>query len=164
MRWFQFSRVGSQISIPIPGEVEGAPAGPGFPGPTSSLTMQTSFAAIGVVEVGVPRVSGSFCLNALTSNTVVSESGRNSLFIESSQLSSLRSSLENAAGEQTVSASARPAAHARQAFCSERFLAILISLVGIPAGGQAAPGSFFLRGERPTYARMPRPFITKAHY
>src|SRR5213075_1090476 len=85
MRWFQLSRDGSQSSMPIPGEVDGAPTGPGLPGPTSSLTMQTSLAAIGVVEVGAPRVSGSFFLNALTSNTVVSESGWNSVF-KSSQL------------------------------------------------------------------------------
>jgi hypothetical protein len=37
--------------------------------------MQTSFAAVGVVGVGVPSVSGSFFLNALTSSTVVSKSG-----------------------------------------------------------------------------------------
>src|SRR5437763_1947893 len=32
MRRFQFAGVGSQISMPIPGDVDGAPAGPGFPG------------------------------------------------------------------------------------------------------------------------------------
>src|SRR3954447_7987400 len=42
MRLFQFIALGSQISMPIPGEVDGAPTGPGVPGPTLSLTTQTS--------------------------------------------------------------------------------------------------------------------------
>src|SRR6185503_15654136 len=46
-RPFQFSTDGSQTSIPMPADVEGAPAGPGFPGPTRSLTTHTSFAATG---------------------------------------------------------------------------------------------------------------------
>src|SRR6185295_7749492 len=65
MRLFQLAGAGSHTSMPIPGEVEGAPAGPGLPGPTSSLTMQTSAAAIGVVGPGVPSVSASLleCLD-----------------------------------------------------------------------------------------------------
>src|SRR6478672_10245935 len=136
MRWFQFSRAGSQISMPIPGEVDGAPAGPGFPGPTSSLTMQTSLAAMGGGGVaGVPEsASASPFLNALTSNTVVSESGWNSVF-KSSQLGNLLSSFANAACEQSASDSARPIAHAKEPLftCGERCLTILISLVVIPA-------------------------------
>src|SRR3982751_4653361 len=126
MRLFQLPGVGSQISMPIPGEVEGAPTGPEFPGPTSSLTMQTSFAAIGVLAFGVPIVSGSFFLNALTSNTVVSESGWNSVFIESSQLSNLFSFFANAACEHIASESARPIAYAKEALftCGERCLTI----------------------------------------
>src|SRR5438094_7482198 len=108
MRRFQFSRVGSQISMPIPGDVDGAPAGPGFPGPTSSLTAQTSLAAIGVEGLGVVSVSASPFLNALTSNTVVRESGRKSAFIVSSQFSKLPSFFANAACDDTKSANARP--------------------------------------------------------
>ena len=37
-RPFQVSGGGSQISMPMPGDVEGASAGPGLPGPTMSLT------------------------------------------------------------------------------------------------------------------------------
>src|SRR3982751_2546334 len=37
-RLFQFAAEGSQISMPIPAEVDGAAAGPGLPGPTSTFT------------------------------------------------------------------------------------------------------------------------------
>src|SRR3954468_5525824 len=134
MRWFQFAGVGSQISMPIPGEVEGAPAGPECPGPTRSLTMQTSLAATGGAGVaGVPEsASASPFLYALTSNTVVSESGWNSVF-KSSQLGNLLSFFANAACEHTASDSARPIAHAKEPLftCGERCLTIFISLVDI---------------------------------
>ena len=91
IRLFQLARAGSQTSMPMPAEVEGKPAGPGLPGPTSSLTTQTSLSATGGAGVaGVPdRASASPLLNALTSSTVVRESGLNSSFIVSSQASSL---------------------------------------------------------------------------
>ena len=86
MRLFQLPGAGSQTSMPIPGEVDGAPAGPGLPGPTSSLTMQTSLVAVGVVDVAAPLASnGSPFLNALTSNTLVLASGANPVFIVSLQ-------------------------------------------------------------------------------
>src|SRR3954470_13209959 len=47
-RLFQLALAGNQISMPMPAEVDGAPAGPGLPGPTLSLTMQMSLAAMGV--------------------------------------------------------------------------------------------------------------------
>src|ERR1700682_3832338 len=44
-RPFHVAVEGSQISMPIPAEVDGASAGPGLPGPTFSLTRHTSFEA-----------------------------------------------------------------------------------------------------------------------
>jgi hypothetical protein len=54
MRRFHLLSPGSQISMPMPCEVEGASAGPGLPGPTSSLTTHTSLVAIryAVMEFG----------------------------------------------------------------------------------------------------------------
>ena len=73
--------------MPMPGEVEGASAGPGLPGPTSSFTTHTSVVAVGVVGVGVPdSSSASPVLKDLTSSTVVLASGLKPLLIESSQL------------------------------------------------------------------------------
>ena len=46
---------GSQTSMPMPAEVEGSPAGPGLPGPTSSLTTQTSLSATGGAGVAGVR-------------------------------------------------------------------------------------------------------------
>src|ERR1039458_7829661 len=88
MRWFQFAVVGSQTSIPMPAEVDGAPAGPGLPGPTWSFTKQRSFPAVGVVDVGVPvsRRESPF-LNCFTNSTVVLASGGKAVFMESSQVS-----------------------------------------------------------------------------
>src|SRR2546423_27729 len=51
MRWFQFAGDGSQTSMPIPGDVEARPAGPGLPGPTSSFTTHTSLSAAGGARV-----------------------------------------------------------------------------------------------------------------
>src|ERR1041384_5755802 len=45
MRLFQLAGDGSHTSMPMPADVDGSPAGPGLPGPTSSLTTQTSLAA-----------------------------------------------------------------------------------------------------------------------
>ena len=42
MRSFQLAVVGSQISMPMPAEVDGAPAVPGLPGPTRSFTSHRS--------------------------------------------------------------------------------------------------------------------------
>ena len=85
---FQAAFAGSQTSMPMPGEVEGASAGPGLPGPTLSLTMQTSLAASGVAPVAVPpRMSASPFLKALTATTVVSASGLKFALSVSSQAS-----------------------------------------------------------------------------
>src|SRR6476619_4107279 len=84
---FQLAAVGSQISMPIPGEVEGALAAPVLPGPTLSLTKQRSFAATGGVPVVPGKAIGSPALNDLTSSTVVFASGLNAVFIVSSQVS-----------------------------------------------------------------------------
>src|SRR5262245_22592032 len=83
---FQFAGAGSQISIPMPAEVDGAPAGPGLPGPTISFTRQTSLAAVGGGGVaGAPdSASKSPFLKALTSVTVVLASGLKAVFIVSS--------------------------------------------------------------------------------
>ena len=71
-RLFQFAGLGSHTSIPIPAEVDGASAGPGFPGPTFSFTKHMSLAAFGVCAVAEPeRTKGSPFANALTSYTVV---------------------------------------------------------------------------------------------
>ena len=87
-REFQAAFAGSQTSMPMPGEVEGASAGPGLPGPTLSLTMQTSLAASGVAPVAVPpRMSASPFLKALTATTVVSASGLKFALSVSSQAS-----------------------------------------------------------------------------
>lgn len=64
MRSFQLSGLGSHTSMPMPGDVEGASAGPGLPGPTLSLTTHTSDAAVRVLAVGAPDSSkGSPALN-----------------------------------------------------------------------------------------------------
>ena len=72
--------------MPIPADVDGAEAGPGFPGPTLSFTRQRSFGAmLGGGLAGVPdKAKGSPFLKALTSNTVVSASGLNAAFMLSS--------------------------------------------------------------------------------
>src|SRR5262245_56165553 len=57
MRRFQFAGDGNQTSIPMPGDVDGNPAGPGLPGPTSSFTTHTSLAAVD--GAGVAGVFGS---------------------------------------------------------------------------------------------------------
>src|SRR5512141_3113739 len=49
-RRFHFDVDGSQTLRPMPADVDGAPAGPGLPGPTLSLTTQRSAAAAGVVD------------------------------------------------------------------------------------------------------------------
>ena len=71
MRSFQFFLVGNHSSMPMPGEVEGAPAVPGLPGPTSSLTRQTSLMATGGGGVaGVPdSARASPCLNSFVNST-----------------------------------------------------------------------------------------------
>src|SRR5215831_4144008 len=78
--------VGSHTSIPMPGEVEGAPDPSWNPGPTTILTKHKSAAAVGGVGVaGVPdNARESPCLNAWTSTTLVLESGLKAVFIESS--------------------------------------------------------------------------------
>ncbi len=87
MRSFQLAAVGSHTSMPMPAEVDGAPAGPGFPGPTRILTRQTSEGAVGGAGVaGVfANAMASPALNDLTSNTVVSTSGLKAVLIPSSQ-------------------------------------------------------------------------------
>src|SRR4051812_23312232 len=71
-RLFQFACAGSQTSMPMPGDVDGASAGPGLPGPTMSLTTHMSAAAVGVFAVGVPeRMSGSPRLKGFTKVTNV---------------------------------------------------------------------------------------------
>src|SRR5216684_1549806 len=87
-RLFQLAGLGSHTSIPMPGEVDGAPAGPGFPGPTFSSTMHRSLAAVTPDAVPLTLISSLF-LNAFTSVTVVFASGLNAVFIESSQVSGL---------------------------------------------------------------------------
>ena len=89
MRWFQLAFDGSQASMPMPADVDGAPAGPALPGPTINLTRQTSFTATGGVGVaGVPdSASESPFLNDFTSVTVVFASGLNAVFSVSSQTS-----------------------------------------------------------------------------
>src|SRR5215217_8957024 len=47
MRLFQFAGDGSHISTCIPEDVDGAPAGPGLPGPIVSFTRHMSFTATG---------------------------------------------------------------------------------------------------------------------
>ena len=91
MRLFQLARAGSQTSMPMPADVEGNPSGPGWPGPTSSLTTHTSLSATGGGGVaGVPeRARGSPFLKALTSSTLVCRSGLKRSFIVSSHASSL---------------------------------------------------------------------------
>src|SRR5262245_49704754 len=76
-RRFQFAAVGNQTSMPMPAEVDGASAGPGFPGPTLSLTRHTSLAAsAGGGDAGVSgSASGSPLANALTNVTFVSALG-----------------------------------------------------------------------------------------
>src|SRR5215470_16323901 len=92
IRLFQLAAVGSQISNPMPAEVDGAPAGPDCPGPTFSLTRHRSAAAVGGVgPVVAPSAIGSPCLNACTSSTVVLSSGLNAVFMESSQRSTAAS-------------------------------------------------------------------------
>src|SRR5471032_1933191 len=72
--------------MPIPGEVEGAPAGPGLPGPTFSFTRHSSLGASTLDGVPVRFISWPF-LKAWTSVTVVFASGLNAAFMESSQVS-----------------------------------------------------------------------------
>src|SRR6478672_6437420 len=67
--WFQFAGAGSQISMPMPGDVDGALAAPGLPGPTLSLTKQRSFAATGGVPVVPDNAMGSPALNDFTGST-----------------------------------------------------------------------------------------------
>jgi hypothetical protein len=88
---------GSQTSMPMPGEVEGAPAGPGLPGPTLSLTMHRSLAAS--VPVALPsRLRSSPFLNCFTSRTVVFASGLNAVLRLSSQVSASGAAGGGAAG------------------------------------------------------------------
>src|SRR5262245_53738385 len=84
----------------MPVEVDGAPAGPGLPGPTSSFTRHTSLAAVGGVGlVGVPdSASGSPFLKALTSVTVVLASGLKAVFIVSSHTKAVGAGVGVAAG------------------------------------------------------------------
>ena len=85
---FQFVGVGSQTSIPMPGDVDGAAGSPGLPGPTSSLTRHTSAgAAAGAGSAGVPASAmGDPAAKACTSSTVVRGSGRKRCLMPSSQL------------------------------------------------------------------------------
>src|ERR1700754_65962 len=71
---FQTAFSGSQTSTPIPADVEGAPAGPGLPGPMLSLTRHRLKGAVfGAGLAGVPESAiGSPVLKALTKVTVVS--------------------------------------------------------------------------------------------
>src|SRR4051812_13168283 len=68
----------------MPGDVEGAPAGPGLPGPTTSFTMHASAVATGVLAVAAPKVRASPFLKDLTAVTVVFASGANCVFKVSS--------------------------------------------------------------------------------
>src|SRR5260221_13079229 len=52
-RAFHAAFAGSQTSMPMPAVVDGALAGPGWPGPTSSLTKHMSLLATGVADVAV---------------------------------------------------------------------------------------------------------------
>src|ERR1700676_2278464 len=79
-----FHGLGNHTSIPIPGDVEGDPAMPGFPGPISSLIRQRS--RIADRFVGMPsRFRSSPLANALTRLTLTFASGMSLLLIESLQ-------------------------------------------------------------------------------
>src|SRR5690606_6856522 len=68
-------------------DVEGAPAGPGFPGPTRSLTKHRSACAVnGLLGMIPPESNASPFLNDFTSKTLVKASGLNASFMLSSQL------------------------------------------------------------------------------
>src|SRR5678815_5021109 len=101
MRPFQFAGEGSHTSMPIPAEVEGAEAGPGFPGATLSLTRHRSF---GATDGDVPdNVNGSPFLNCLTSNTVVLASGLNAVLMLSSHVSAVGCGAGAGAGAESLS-------------------------------------------------------------
>ena len=70
------TQIGAEFGyqLALPGDVDGAPAGPAWPGPTNSLTRHRSTGAVG--GAGVAGVADSETaspdLKALTSNTDVS--------------------------------------------------------------------------------------------
>jgi hypothetical protein len=75
--------------MPIPAEVDGAPAVPGLPGPTRSFTKHRSEGAFGVLAFAVPESrSGSLALKAWTSSTEVLASGLKAVFRLSSHFRS----------------------------------------------------------------------------
>src|SRR5450432_4570512 len=82
--------------MPMPGEVDGALAGPGLPGPTLSLTRHTSLVAIGVVAA--PSVRASPFLKDFTRSTVVLASGLKAVFVVSSQVSAVGTAAGAGAG------------------------------------------------------------------
>ncbi|MNL18220.1 hypothetical protein D3C87_1393570 [compost metagenome] len=99
-RRFHLAAEGSQTSMPMPRVVEGASAGPAWPGPTSSFTRHRSDAATGVLPVAVPdSSSASPALKALTSSTCVSASRWNAVFNDSSQVSGAGDAAGGGAGE-----------------------------------------------------------------
>ena len=110
---FQFVGVGSQTSIPMPGDVDGAVGSPGLPGPTSSFTRHTSAgAAAGAGSAGVlASAMGDPAVKACTSSTVVCGSGWKRCLMPSSQLAAARSGgtvLELGGGVAGVDAEAQP--------------------------------------------------------
>jgi hypothetical protein len=107
-RPFHVAGEGSQISMPIPAEVDGASAGPGLPGPTFNLTRHTSFEATsGGGDAGVPdNASRSPFLNALTKVTVVLASGLNAVFIQSSQVNAMVGAQLSSSSESSPSQAA----------------------------------------------------------
>src|SRR2546422_7009492 len=85
---FQAVGAGSQTSRPMPAEVDGAPAGPALPGPTSSFTRHTSAPVTGGAgEARVPdKANESPALKAFTRVKVVFSSGLQAGFILSFHL------------------------------------------------------------------------------
>src|SRR5580765_3613570 len=95
---FQLARAGSQISMPMPSENDGAVGGcDGTPGPTNSLTRHMSTAAvIGAAES--TAINRSPALMDLTATTEVLASGLNAVLIPSSQFSGAEEALTEATG------------------------------------------------------------------
>ena len=126
MRSFHAAGAGSQTSMPMPAEVDGALAAPGLPGPTTNFTRQTSAAAAGGVPVVPDSASGSPCLNDLTSTTVVLASGLNAVFMLSLQVSATAGAGAGAGAGLSLppqaarSAPVDAAAHAAQSRCKGR--------------------------------------------
>src|SRR3954452_7490693 len=85
---FQLVGAGSQTSIPMPADVDGAAGLPGLPGPTSSFTRHRSAGvAAGAGSAGVPAsATGDPAGKACTSSTLVWGSGWKRCVMLSSQL------------------------------------------------------------------------------